>query len=494
MSHIPDGKSATTGTHSGSSTGSPAESHEVLIIGSGPAGLFCADRLAEAGIDDVVLVDSGKAMPQRLCPVSAVCDCRPCDVLEGEGGAGSFSDGKITLSPTRGTHGATVFTATQERHLAQVEATIRRFVPALVEHPPTDALSQVLSRAPSGGGAALRVESYPLIHVGSDGIRAFGSAHAEHLRRRGLDVRLGWKATQLLVANGRAAGAMIRQARGRQRHDGEHRLHARHIVVACGLAGAGWLEQELRRLGVALGSGSADLGIRLETTAAALEPFIGAFYDFKAHHRAAGIDLRSFCVNGGGYVVAEYHRDLGIRGVNGHSFLGETSPMSNLAIVATITSQRHDDPKAYVRQIAQAVNAATGGYPIRQHLADLLPDTGPPIGVRATNPKTRRGRLQEVLPKDLTAAFGSYIRALGAIMPPVLAADTLVYAPEIKYYAHQVPIDPDSWESSDVPGLYVVGNAAGYTASLSAAAVSGLIAAEAITKRHRQYRAGHPTS
>lgn len=234
-----------------------------------------------------------------------------------------------------------------------------------------------------------------------------------------------------------------------------------------------------------LATGPADFGIRLETTAAALDPFISRFYDFKVSHQAAGLSLRSFCVNGNGYVTAEYHRDLQIRGVNGHSYLAARSGLSNLAIVATITQDHHADPKAYVRDTARAVNAAAGGYPIRQELGHLMPGTAAAAGVRASNPKTRPGRLQDVLPADLLEAFTSYIRALGEILPPVLATDTLLYAPEIKYYAYRVPISSQTWESTEVTGLYVIGNAAGYTASLSAAALSGIIAGHAITGRAR---------
>jgi uncharacterized protein len=444
------------------------ERHDVLIIGSGPGGLFCADQLRAA---DVVLVEQGRPMNRRVCPDSALCDCRPCDVLEGEGGAGSFSDGKITLSPTRGTHGASLFTARQEQYLVVVEETVRRFTPLVSDYPPVDGLAQL-----AFGHDGLAFESYPLIHAGSDGIRAFGRTYAAHLRRAGVDIRLGERATSLLCDAGRVSGAVVQN----QRSHREYRILADQIVVGCGLAGAVWLEDELARLGVRLKTGPADFGIRLETTAAALDPFISRFYDFKISHRAAGIGLRSFCVNGNGYVTAEYHRGLGVRGVNGHSYLTARSELSNLAIVATITGDRHPDPKAYVREIARAVNAATGGYPVRQELRSLLRGTSGPTGVRASNPKTRPGRLQDVLPADLLDAFTSYIQALGRVLPPVLAADTLLYAPEIKYYAYRVPIDVETWESTDVTGLYVVGNAAGYTASLSAAALSGIIAGRAI--------------
>ncbi|MGH8897382.1 MAG: FAD-dependent protein [Egibacteraceae bacterium] len=234
-----------------------------------------------------------------------------------------------------------------------------------------------------------------------------------------------------------------------------------------------------------LATGPADIGIRLETSAAALEPFIDEFYDFKVEHTStAGITLRSFCVNGDGFVVNEYHRPLGIRGVNGHSFLDRKSGLSNLAILATIDQAFTPDPKAYVREVAAQVNNGAGGYPVRQTLTEFLPGTSaPPLDITPSNPKTRLGRLDQLLPAVLREAFTSYVRALGRVLPPVLAPDTVIYAPEIKYYNYRVPIDFGSWESTDIGGLFVVGNAAGYTASFSAAALSGIIAARTIAGR-----------
>jgi uncharacterized FAD-dependent dehydrogenase len=454
---------------------------EVLIIGSGPAGLFCAGRLREAGVRRVLVIEQGKAMSRRICPDSAVCDCRPCDVLEGEGGAGSFSDGKITLSPTRGTHGAQLFSPQQASLLGQVEQTIRRFAPTVADYPPVGALAALRGHEDTG----LAFDSYPLIHLGSDGIRDFGHAYAAHLEQAGVQLAVGTQATRLLTRDGQVTGVVARERRSRA----ETVINASCVVAACGLAGAAWLEDQLRQAGVPLVTGPADFGIRLETTSTALATFTGEFYDFKLARHTGGIGLRSFCVNGDGFIAAEYHRGLGIRGVNGHSYLSRKSGQSNLAIVATTTGEHHADPKAYVRELAAAVNAAAGGYPIRQRLGDLLSGCQPPAGVRVTNPKTRPGRLQDVLPGPLLDAFCGYIQALGQVEPAVLASDGLVYAPEIKYYAYQVPVDA-SWQSTNIAGLYVIGNAAGYTASLSAAALTGLIAADAITTSNPAVPAG----
>jgi hypothetical protein len=450
----------------------------VLVIGSGPAGLFAADQLLRAGVPDVLIVERGVRMRSRVCPDGPACACPVCDVLEGEGGAGSFSDGKITLSATRGTHARQLFTPEQEALLAEVERTVRAFARCGVSHATVTAPA-MLDRAE---GSGLRFESYPLLHVGSDGVRRFGARYVEHLRAAGVSWLDGVEAQALTVADGRARGAILRDRRRRHAWP----VTAGAVVVATGLAGTAWLEHQLRAAGVALATGPADIGIRLETSAAALAPLIAEFYDFKlAHTSLNGISVRSFCVNGDGYVVNEYHRPLGIRGVNGHSFLDRRSGWSNLAILATVDDRFTADPKAYVRGLAVAVNAGAAAYPARQTVEGFLGDhaTGPPLGVVPTNPKTRPGRLDRLLPGPLRDAFAGYIHALGQVVPPVLAADTTLYAPEIKYYNYQVPVDFGSWESTDIPGLFVVGNAAGHTASLSAAALSGIIAGRAIAAR-----------
>lgn len=444
-----------------------------LILGSGPAGLFAADHLLRAGLHGIVVVEQGKAMLRRTCPDGTGCDCRRCDVLDGEGGAGSFSDGKITLSATRGTHTQALFTAEQAALLGDVETTLRRFTTSGLDHAPVDSYTAL-----GDGHDRLHAESYPLLHVGSDGVREFGRRYSAHLQQQGVRLLSGVRATNLLATERRVTGALVTDTRT----GAEAAIGADIVIAAVGMSGTSWLEAQLREHQVPLATGPADIGIRVETDAGVLAPLIDEFYDFKLTHTSpAGIRLRSFCVNGNGFIVNEYHQALGIRAVNGHSYLTRRSGRSNLAIMATITTEREADPKAYVRNLARAINQAAGGYSVHQPLTSFAPSLvcKAPIGFTPTNPKTRPARLDQVLPPVLVQAYTSYLAALGKVLPAMLAPDTLLCAPEIKYFGYRVPVNPATWQSTDLRGLFVVGNAAGYTASLSAAALTGIIAARA---------------
>jgi len=221
----------------------------VLIVGSGPAGLFAADQLDKAGVSDIVIVDKGKPMASRTCPDGSGCECRLCDVLEGEGGAGSFSDGKITLSATRGTHGQRLFTPEQEALLAEVERVIRAFVPEGVFYEPVSQLTALAEH----GEAGLRFESYPLLHVGSDGVRQFGLRYSADLQARGVTVLTGVEALELTVTNRQATGAILHERRTRCSRP----IRAQSVIVASGLMGTKWLEDQLCAEGVRLSTGPA---------------------------------------------------------------------------------------------------------------------------------------------------------------------------------------------------------------------------------------------
>jgi uncharacterized FAD-dependent dehydrogenase len=446
---------------------------KVVIIGAGPAGLFAAQELAGNGAS-VTIVERGREMASRHCPAGAECSCPTCDIMCGVGGAGGFSDGKNTISLTRGTQGEDLFPPDAEEIMWHVDSEVVRLsgvtgvVPAPV--PPRE-----VERFRQRGFA---LGSYPLRHVGSDGIRKAIIAMARELRHSGVEI-LTRTGVETVIADSDGVSGVVLENGGT--------LLADRVMIATGLDGQPWAEAELRRLGARFLPGPAGIGIRLETPASTLDPLFEAFYDWKLERGR----LRSFCCNGHGSIVNENHARMGVRNVNGHSYLNPRlrTFSSNCCILAKIPAMTATDVQRTVVSIARAVNAAAGGHTAVQSARDFVagvPTSASRVpGRYRTNFQSRAGvdigACLDIIP-GLAGEFRDYLIELNRLVPGVLGPDALIYAPEVKYYSRRVAVDA-GWQCDGVHGLYVVGNASGYLDSFVAAATSGIIAAKDILRR-----------
>jgi uncharacterized FAD-dependent dehydrogenase len=443
----------------------------VIIIGAGPAGMFCADELAQYGVETYI-VEMGRCMEKRKCPQTESCNCDVCDILSGDGGAGGFSDGKKTLSIARGTQGETLFDKEYEELLPFVDSRIVKYGGKGIWYSPVGDESGSKFNA-----AGFKFSSYPLRHIGSDGVRRMIIGYRDYLKSLGVRFFHGVDVRRIVADKDGAVGV--------QMADDTPIWMADHVVAATGLQGSPWLTSELRRLGAKFSPGPAGIGMRLETKADVLQPIFDTFYDFKIERGS----LRSFCCNSHGSIVNENHNTLGVRNVNGHSYLDpdRRTSSSNFAIMAKVTPAMTEDPQSVVCEIARAVNYMADEHTAVQRAVDFV------AGV-ATHPKDLqnnrvRTNFQSIAGVDIGMAytlvsglreqFTDYVEDLDQVAPGVMGDDSLIYAPEVKYYSPRVDVDKN-WQSNQIPGLYVVGNASGYIDSFVAAAMSGLVAARGI--------------
>jgi hypothetical protein len=446
---------------------------EAVIVGAGPAGMFCADVLADAGMK-VAIVDKGKPMVMRKCPKSQACSCAVCDILCGAGGAGGFSDGKNTLSLTRGTQMEELFPPEAGIYMHQIDELVAK----LAETPGVQVPEVATSPDHRFNKYGFRFSSYPLRHVGSDGIRKWVIGMEKRLQEKGVQIVYGADVQSILDGPGGQGINGVRLSRGN--------VKSRKVIIASGLDGAPWLGAELQRCGAQFEPGPAGFAIRLETSAAVLAPLFDTFYDWKMERGR----LRSFCCNQRGEIVNENHASLGVRNVNGHSFLDAKlkTESSNAAIMSKITPEMVEDPQETVRETARKINGMVGGHTVIQRTSDFIANRpthpkGIPEGdpVR-TNWQARSGvNIGDGLVgiPGLYEDYVAYLCNLDRIVPGVIGEQAYVYAPEVKYYSPRVKIGRD-WQVVGIPGLYVIGNASGYLDSFVAAATSGIISAKAI--------------
>jgi hypothetical protein len=446
---------------------------EAVIVGAGPAGMFCADELATAGMR-VAIIEKGKPMELRKCPKSPQCACQPCDILCGAGGAGGFSDGKNTISLTRGTQQESLFPDSAEKIMHYVDETVAM----LADTKGVEADSEGVPENHPFNRFGFRFSNYPMRHVGSDGIRKWVEGMQKRLEMKGVQFAYGADVERILNGPGGQGVNGVGLSSGS--------IKSRRVIIASGLDGSPWLTSELQRCGAQFMPGPAGFAIRLEAASHVLAPLFDTFYDWKMERGR----LRSFCCNHRGEIVNENHASLGIRNVNGHSFLNPKfkTGSSNAAIMSKITTEMTPDPQMAVRNTARAINSMAGGHTVIQRTQDFI--NGNPTHPMAiprddpvrTNWQSRAGvHIGDGLVgiDGLYEDYAAYLCNLDRIVPGVIGEQAFVYAPEVKYYSPRVKIGAD-WQVNGIPGLYVIGNASGYLDSFVAAATSGIIAAKAI--------------
>jgi uncharacterized FAD-dependent dehydrogenase len=459
-------------------TASDRPDFNVIIVGAGPAGLFAAYYLSEHSDLKILVIEKGKGPERRVCPINSreQCQrCKPCNILCGVGGAGLFSDGKLNYIHRLGKTDLTQFLPHIQAQalIDETEDIFNRFGMDGPVYPTDMATAQTIRKTAKRFGIDLLIIKQK--HLGSDRLPGYITQMADHIRSRGVVIHTSEEVRSVNTSNGRIVGVTTSRKT----------YTADNVILAPGRSGADWMGQVAAQFGLNLRQRGIEVGVRVEVHSDIMQDLCEIIYDPTFFIQTAKYDdqTRTFCTNQGGFVTLEnYNRFVC---VNGHAYLDKKSPNTNFALLSKVVlTEPVTDNQAYGESIGQLATLIGGGRPILQRFGDLK------RGRRSTWLRINKGyitpTLTNVVCGDIAMALPERIltnlieglEKLNRVVTGVSNDETLLYAPEIKFFATQV--ETNEHLETAVEGMYVAGDGPGVAGNIVSAAATGLIPAKAI--------------
>ena len=297
--------------------------YNVAIVGAGPAGIFAALEITKLKPDwKVILIEKGQKIEKRKCLLREGWEkcpsCKKCGLLCGWGGAGAFSDGKLTLTPDVGGHLVDYMSREKVEDLIGYSDDLYLKFGATDEVFGTDkAVFREIER--QAALAELKLVHSPVRHLGTERSLDVLKAMQDYLDEK-ITILNNVSAQSLIVECEQVKGIVL---------DNGETIKAEYTIIAPGREGADWLTKEFDKNKIGFVNNAVDVGVRVELPAPVFEPLTSKLYESKLVYYSPtfGDEVRTFCMNPNGEVVQENYN--GISTVNGHSYAEKTTNNTN---------------------------------------------------------------------------------------------------------------------------------------------------------------------
>lgn len=458
--------------------------YDVVIVGAGPAGLFCAYELIENNKKlKVALVDKGRRAETRMCPMKVnggkCVNCPTCQILSGYGGAGTFSDGKLNFIPKLGKSDLFKYMSQSEAYelIDDTEKIFNKFKMDAEVYPSNmDEAEEIKKEVAKTGARLLLIKQK---HLGSDKLPTYIKDFTDYLENKGVDIYENANVLDIVSKDKSNHEIVI---------ENKESLHAKKVVVAPGRTGAKWVQELADKYNILYTSQSIEIGVRVEVRKEILEDITNVIYDPTIFIKTDTYtdEIRTFCTNPGGFVAKENY--YGFICVNGHSLKDIKSNNSNFAFISKVgLTEPVTNTRLYGESIARIANTLGDGKPIIQQLRDLKK------GRRSDWKRLQKGFIEPtlkdcvagdlslVLPHRIITNILEGLEKLDKIIPGVNNDETLLYGPEIKFFSNEINTN-NKFKLEDFD-IYFVGDGAGKAGNIVTAAATGLVAARDILEK-----------
>lgn len=426
-----------------------------IIIGFGPAGMFAALELIDYGIKPLIF-ERGKKIEERSCDIQSFIKGgalnTESNIQFGEGGAGSYSDGKLFAR------------ANNSVQASRVLETFIKF----------------------GAPAWIAYTAKP--HLGTDVLCRIVKNIRNYILERGGEIHYSSKMTDMIISGGAASGVVI---------NGDKEYHSSLIYLAVGNSARDTFEMILQK-GVGMEQKPISVGVRIEHPARAINlirygdkyknfpDMAAAAYSFNYTDRAIGRGVHTFCMCPGGEIV-NASSENGMMAINGMSYSARASKFSNAAIVVTCRTADYGSsgPLAGVefqKEIERKAFAAAGsGWMVpAQNLPDFM------LG-RVSSALNENSFKMGAAPVDMNDIFPGFVGSMllaafnkwKADCPLFVSDQAILLGPETRTSSAVKIVRGERYESSNIKNLYPIGEGSGYTGGITSAASDAIRSVEA---------------